>query len=255
MKWKIILISALFLITFSQTNWACEYWEKIKTCKNANAKANAKDTTREILAYKEDWSYDNDHFVCINKTPEIFTYQIILDAKFKEIDDEIEDYISKLEENKWYYFWKDKEKSYLEAVNNIADIYNTTGKFWKLYYEVCNGLSEEVLKCKWDSLLKDVFWTGSTDSVEMKNAADYFWDKPTLCTKLANQKLAIYKKVSYDILLLNKLAISQDEKKTYVQEQRSKYDILLSKYLINKWYVERIWAKWPSKVKNTSWWA
>jgi hypothetical protein len=250
MKWKIILISALFLMTFSQTNWACEYWEKIKTCK----KANANDTTREILAYKEDWSYDDEHFVCINKNPEIYTYQIILDAKFKKIDDKIEDYISKLEENKWYYFWKDKEKSYLEAVNNIADIYNITGKFWKQYYEVCNGsiLALELLECKKEAWLSEIFWTGSV-SVQIANAHKYYANTSTTCTKLANQKLAIYKKVSYDILLLNKLAISQDEKKTYVQEERSKYDVLLSKYLINIWYVERIWAKWPSKVKNTSW--
>jgi hypothetical protein len=23
--------------------------------------------------------------------------------------------------------------------------------------------------------------------------------------------------------------------------------------MVNIWYVERIWAKWPSKIKNTSW--
>jgi hypothetical protein len=38
------------------------------------------------------------------------------------------------------------------------------------------------------------------------------------------QKLAIYKQVSYDLLLLNKLQVSKDEKKAYVQEERSKYD-------------------------------
>jgi len=248
MKWKIILVSALLFISFSQTNWACEYTDKIKKCWAANAN----DTTREILAYKEDGSHDDDHFVCVNKNPEIFTYQIILDAKFKEIDDKIEDYISKLEENKWYYFWKDKQKSYLDGINNIANIYNTTWEFWNLYYQACKWLSEEVLGCKEDDSLKEYFWTGST-SVQIINAGDYYGDNPTFCTKLANQKLTIYKKVSYDVLLLNKLAISQDEKKTYVQEERNKYDVLLSKYMINIWYVERIWAKWPWKIKNTSW--
>jgi hypothetical protein len=38
------------------------------------------------------------------------------------------------------------------------------------------------------------------------------------------QKLAIYKQVSYDLLLLNKLQVSQDEKKEYVQKERKKYD-------------------------------
>jgi hypothetical protein len=250
MKWKIILISSLFLISFIQVHWACEYTDKIKKC----GVANTNNTTREILAYKEDWSYDDDHFVCINKNPEIFSYQIILDAKFKEIDSEIEEYISKLQENKWYYFWKDKQKSYLDAINNIADIYNTTGRFWKLYYEVCSGaaLAEELLECKKEAWLSDLFWTWS-HSVQIANAHKYYSNTSTTCTKLANQKLAIYKKVSYDILFLNKLAISQDEKKLYMQDERSKYDVLLSKYLINTWYIERIWAKWPSKIKNTSW--
>jgi hypothetical protein len=55
------------------------------------------------------------------------------------------------------------------------------------------------------------------------------------------------------LLLLNKLQVSQDEKKEYVQKERKKYDWLLSKFRVNIWYVERIWAKWPSKIKNTSW--
>jgi hypothetical protein len=38
------------------------------------------------------------------------------------------------------------------------------------------------------------------------------------------QKLAIYKQVSYDLLLLNKLQVSKDEKKLYQQEERTKYD-------------------------------
>ena len=133
------------------------------------------------------------------------------------------------------------------------DIYGKTGDFWKKYHEICNGLSKEVLDCKADSWLQEIFWTGSINAVEIINAADYFWDEPTFCTKLANQKLAIYKKVSYDILLLNKLQISKDEKKLYMQDERSRYSWLLSKFTINIWFLERIWAKWPSKIENTSW--
>jgi hypothetical protein len=51
---------------------------------------------------------------------------------------------------------------------------------------------------------------------------------------------------------LNKLQVSKDEKKLYVQEERMKYDTLLTKFMVNIGYVERIWAKWPSKIKNTS---
>jgi hypothetical protein len=52
--------------------------------------------------------------------------------------------------------------------------------------------------------------------------------------------------------LLNKLQVSKDEKKLYVQEERMKYDNLLTKFMCNRGYVERIWAKGPSKIKNTS---
>ncbi|MGB2110603.1 MAG: hypothetical protein ACPHY8_01375 [Patescibacteria group bacterium] len=50
---------------------------------------------------------------------------------------------------------------------------------------------------------------------------------------LADQKIQIYKQVSYDILYLNKSAVSTDSLKLYQQEQRSKYDKLLSKFMIN----------------------
>lgn len=238
MKWKIIWTVALFFI-YSQAEWACEYIEEIKKC--SAAKAN--NTTREI-----------EDFICIDKNPEMFTYQIILDAKFSKIDEKVEKYISDLEESKWYYFWKDKQKTYLDAVNNIVAIYDKTGDFGKQYYEVCNGsvLAREVIDCKQESRLSNIFWTGST-SVQIINAQKYYGESSTTCREMVNKKLAIYKRVSFDILLLNKLQVSQGEKKTYVQKQRSKYDELLSKFMINLWYIERIWAKWNVKTRNTSW--
>lgn len=237
MKLKIIWIVIFSVISLGSVYWACEYTSEIKECSSANSDH----TTREI-----------ENFICIETNPEIFTYQIILDAKFKEIDERIEDFISQLEENKWYYFWKDKQESYLDAVNTIVEIYSQKWDFGQEYYNACNGITKEVLTCKGDSSLDNIFWTGSS-SVSITSAKDYFWDEPTLCTQLADEKLAIYKKVSYDILLLNKLQVSRDEKKLYVQEERSKYDGLLSKIMINLWYVERIWAKWPAKIKNISW--
>jgi hypothetical protein len=51
---------------------------------------------------------------------------------------------------------------------------------------------------------------------------------------------------------LNKIQILKDEKKKFQQEQRGKYNILLSKFSINIGFVEKIWAKWPSKILNIS---
>ena len=178
-------------------------------------------------------------FLCIAGGKERVAYQILLDERFKEIDEKIEEYIWKLEEQKWFYFWKDKSKTYLDAVQNILNIYRSDWEFGALYASVCVWLSKEVIKELWTS-------------VEIKNAVDFYSAESTTCTQIANQKLAIYKQISYDILLLNKLQVSKDEKKTYVQQERTKYDSLISKFKVNIWYVERIWAKWPSKIKNTS---
>lgn len=225
MKWKIFIL-VLWLFIYSDAFSACSYTGKIDQCT-----ATQKDQSQR-------WITD---FVCISWTKEKIAYQIILDEKFKKIDEEIEEnYIKKLEENKWYYFWKDKQKNYIDAVNNIISIYRKDWEYGKQYYDVCSGLQTEVIKCL-------------PPSTQINEAKDYYWGASTICTRLAKHKLEIYKVLSYDLLLLNKLQVSKDEKKLYVQEERMKYDNLLTKFMVNIGYVERIWAKWPSKIKNTSW--
>ena len=183
-----------------------------------------------------------EDFLCVAWWEQYVAYQILLDEKFKEIDAEIEKYIWQLEEDKSFYFWIDKSENYLDAVQKIINKYSPSGEFWIQYTLVCSWLAKEVI--------------GEFGSLETANAAIMLvntdLNSKNPCEQLADQKLAIYKQVSYDILLLNKLQISKDEKKLYVQEQRSRYDGLLSKFQVNIWYVERIWAKWPSKIKNTS---
>lgn len=226
MKWKIFFI-ILWIFIYTDAFSACPYQSKLDQC----TAAQTNQTQREI-----------EDFICISWDVEQRAYQIILDERFQEIDAEIELQIKDIEENKWYYFWKDKQKSYIEAVENILHIYEKDWQFWEKYYKVCSWLQAEVIDCM------------PHESTQIKNAAYYYWwEDVTVCTLLADQKLAIYKQVSYDILLLNKLQVSKDEKKLYVQEERTKYDTLLSKFMVNIGYVERIWAKWPSKIKNTSW--
>ena len=48
---------------------------------------------------------------------------------------------------------------------------------------------------------------------------------------------------------MNKQQVLRDEKKLYEQENRTKYDGLLDIMMVNMWYFERIWQKWPSKTK------
>jgi len=242
---KIIFIT-LWILLFLWHNEIfanCEYTQEIKECYDANQS----NTTREI-----------DDFVCLAKkwNPEYYSYQIIVDKKFQEIDTKIEKYISDLEENKSYYFWSDKQENFIDGVQNINNIFLETGEFWQEYLQICSNLISEIQSCKVDSALSDVFWENATDEVEIANLLDFLpadGSTQTDCTLLAKQKLQIYKQVSYDILYLNKTAVSTDNLKEFQQKQRSSYDKILSKFMINLWYVERIWAKWPAKIKYVSW--
>lgn len=237
---KIIFTFLVFTFVFWVQNvfWACEYSQEIKEC----FEANKNDSTREI----------ND-FVCLAKkwNPEYYSYQIILDKRFQEIDEKIETYIQNLEDNKSYYFGPDKQESFIDGVNNINNVFTDEGEFAKQYKFVCKNLPQKLLECKEDESLKDVYF-GKNDSVKITDIVSYNPDESSDCIKLAEQKLDIYKQVSYDMLYLNKSAVSTDSLKLYQQEQRTKYDKLLSKFMINLWYVERIWAKWPAKIKHTS---
>ena len=237
---KNIFTFFVFIFVFWVQNvfWSCEYSAEIKQCYQANEN----DSTREI-----------NEFVCLAKksNPDYYSYQIILDKRFQEIDEKIETYIQNLEENKSYYFGPDKQESFIDGVNNINNVFTDDGEFAKQYKLVCKNLPSKLLECKQDASLKDVYF-GKQDSVNIADTFAFNPDESSDCIKLAEQKLDIYKQVSYDMLYLNKSAVSTDSLKLYQQEQRSKYDKLLSKFMINLWYVERIWAKWPAKIKHTS---
>ena len=81
-----------------------------------------------------------------------------------------------------------------------------------------------------------------------ENALDYLSD--TSCIGLAEKKLWIYETVAYDILKINKAIVRKDNRKTFMQWQRSRYDNLLDAMRVNVGYLERIWKKWTSKTKN-----
>ena len=228
----------LSILCFQDTYSSCQYSQEIKSCHAANQS----DSTREI-----------QDFVCLADkwNPQYYTYQIILDKRFQAIDEQVEKYLSDLETNKWFYFGNQKQQNFVDGVKNITNIFQPTGEFWKQYMQACSNIAQEVLSCQQDETLKDIY-PNKTSSVEIWNALDYYPSANTDCVALTNQKLDIYKQVWFDILYLNKTAISTDSLKLYQQDQRSSYDKLLSKFMINLWYVERIWAKWPAKIKNTS---
>lgn len=230
-SFKILLIYLIFFWIFY---WAksfsgkCSYASDINTCEKAN-------DWWEPLAIEE--------FLCIqSESTEDIAYQIILDDKFSEIDEDIEEYLGLLEKNKSYFFWKDSSSNFLEGINEIWENFWKFWYYWEQYKNLCsvwtndwsenkNSILSETLKCFW--------WWGWFNS-----SKGFF--RYSECMWLAEEKLEIYEDVAFDILTLNKHYVRNDEKKLFIQDERDKYDKLIEIFMVNIWYIERIWKKWPS---------
>ncbi len=213
----------LFLLIWNISNvnaWSCEYKWKIDQCIEA-----------------QNWNTKSiEDFVCITWNKEEITYQVILDMEFKKIDKKMDKYMENLENNKSTYFWVWASKTYIDAVNDIHDIWN---QFKADFFELCSDtIITKVLSCSASKKTTIVEWL------------KYFLYEWSSCKKLAEKKVSIFKDVSFSVLMLNKMQISADDKKLYDQWQRSNYDHLLDIMMINLWYIERIWQKWPSKLAN-----
>lgn len=221
-KWFLVFtILLLSFFWFTNFVYSCEYKWKIDQCNSANLIAKEKGI---------------DDFTCITWTPEQVTYQVVLDLEFKKVDEKMDEYIEKLEKNKNIYFWKNRKKTYIEWIN---DIENKSLEFRKQYDNICeNIINKKVSECS------------SDNKISIKNAKNFFSNEWTPCSDLTNQKLEIFDDITFGILMLNKKQINADEKKLYDQVQRRNYNMLLDIMMINLWYIERIWQKWPSKLAN-----
>ena len=74
--------------------------------------------------------------------------QIILDKKFTEIDEEIEEYIEKLENSKEQNFGPNATESVLRAIDDIESNLPKDGYFWKKYENLCKtGILAEIAEC------------------------------------------------------------------------------------------------------------
>lgn len=226
---KILLTFSLFFLFLNLAFWAsgeieildCKYSEKIKQC------LSSQDSYRTI-----------ENFVCIKWSTESIAYQIVLDDKFKEIDEEAEAYLAALEDAKDYYFWPNKKEDYTNAVNEIESFFWEKSYFANKYKNLC----------WWEILAEtiDCLWWKSLNIKAKDFLTREWWD----CVNLYITKLSFYKDVAYNILKLNKQQVLKDNHKLFTQQQRTKYDNLLDIIRINIWYIERIWKKWPSKTES-----
>jgi len=231
---RLLLTFFLFFLYFNITsaatwflNETCSYKTEFDTC------IQNQDRVRTV-----------DNFTCIEWTNEYVLYQIILDKKFKEIDKKIEDWLTTLEEQKSYYFWPEKQANYVEGVDDIEKFLWDDWVYEMEYHNLCSWAWEWTIISEVVSCMND--W-----NTVVSLANDFLWDGSN-CVKLYKTKLVFYRELAYNTLKTNKQKVATDSHKLFTQEQRKKYDNLLDMIMVNIWYIERIWKKWPTKTKNAN---
>ena len=229
----ILVLLRILIVNTSYSDTGCNYQGKINKCISANL----------------DWSYRAiEDFICVKSDnvkkgvlfDEKIAYQVILDEKFTEIDEDIDKYLDWLEKNKSFYFWKDAKVSYLEWIDTIEKKLWHFWEFWEKFKETCGvDIISETISCS------------EFNSVSIDESKGFFNNNGSDCMQLAETKLYIAKQVAFNILHLNKYAVRKDEHKSYVKKEKIKYEELIdSANVVNKWYMERVLKKWPSKTLN-----
>ena len=209
------------------SDMTCSYADKYNQCVQAN---------------EDGWARSIDDFVCIEQKWgwEKMLLQIILDEKFSELDEEVEEYLDRLEKDKDAYFGNEPQANFLTAIDDITSNFSEYWFYWQEYHKICNEtISEELFTC-----------IDKVSNVEISS----FLDKGSRgqCESLFETKLDIYRQVAYNILKINRLAIRKDDRKTYVIDQRDKYSWVMQLMLNILWYLERIVNGWPTKTKHPS---
>lgn len=216
------LVSWFFVyIAHWEESYNCAYSWKIEEC------VNNQETHRSI-----------EDFVCIQWSKERIVYQIVLDEKFKELDEEIEVFLDNLYRSKNYYFWPSKIQDFTVWVDLIEKLLWDHWEYATRYNAICSTWEDwivpEVIECLW--------WT--TSNINVKDFLE--WSQ---CVSMYKTKLNLYKDIAYNILKENKQNILRDNHKYFTQSQRKSYDKLIDLVRINIWYIERLWKKWPSKTR------
>ncbi|MDQ7023583.1 MAG: hypothetical protein Q9M97_08885 [Candidatus Gracilibacteria bacterium] len=164
-------------------------------------------------------------------------YNLILDDKFKEIDEEANKDLDNLQNNKDLFFGEEKQATFLLGIDIIYAKFGVGGKYEKQYREQLLSVMAETVDCL----------DGQKTSIN--TVKSYFTDN-ALVNNLIRDKNSRRQKVAIDILTLNKQQIRKDSSKKFMQVRRTMYDSVSNLFMINLGYLMRIMFKWASKTKN-----
>ncbi len=190
---------------------SCEYLWKLDQCVVANKNGSA-------LSIKE--------FVCLESrdTSRILD-QIIIDTKFRVIDDEVILFLEDLRNN--------KERIVSEPNWVINDVTKFLAKEWYYYRQykwICqSGVLQERLSCSEE--------IPNVVGAEYLNGGNY---DSRSCMTLVETKLDIYNQIAKNILPLSKSTVQNDTKLLFIQEERTRYDVLLDLMRDILWFIERL---------------
>jgi hypothetical protein len=166
-----------------------------------------------------------------------------MDINFREIDAKMDIYLEELLTQKDKYFWANSDLDYYDW---LTDIRIKSREFKSQFLQACKTSFEETVECTNNFSYSN---PDETQSVSVDSAIDFLWEWWN-CYKLAQIKIDIFLNVSYNTLLLNQQQVQNDTQTIYEQETRTKYNKILDLFMINLWYIERIWQKTPSLTRN-----
>jgi hypothetical protein len=169
-------------------------------------------------------------------------FQEEINKNFKEIDNDLLNYLVKLNKEKNYCFWAEKKKSLQKCVDDLEKQTDISWDYSIRYSKACNKSLEDFIK---KQKTKSISFNKSQEILDKYNG---------ICNNLIKQKLFITKLVWYDILKVNKKDVLKDEQKKYQQKERTKYDKVLDLYRQYYWNLDEFGDKWPSKTKKHIWW-
>lgn len=193
----------------------------------------AGDFERCVVANKNNSARSIDDFVCLQSDDkEKILDQIILDVNFREIDEEVIEYLEKLQKDKDKYFGPNADDWVNRAIDDITKNFWGEGVYYEKYRKLCDGwILGERMSCG-EKLPIIAAWLRLKWS--NSNAA---------CMNLVNFKLDTFTNTAYIILQLNKSSVLADQHKKYVKEERTKYDALLDMMQTIIGYTWRL-ARW-----------
>ncbi len=233
-KKYIFLVFVSLLIMVETVVADCTYQEQWNDCRQKN-------NFGQPLAVTD--------YLCVQSVNnEEILYNIILDQEFKKVDEEVMEFLNFLSESKNYFFWTAARASYFQWVDLIWVKFKKYWEFWEKYNAICDAsrpdsISLQVLECM---QTEETIQT----RVQTENAKEFL--SASTCIWLAERKLLVFETVAYDVLKANKAYIRKDNRKRFMQSQRSSYNNLVESMRINITYMQRIWKKWTSKTKNAS---